>query len=274
MNNKKPIGIFDSGYGGLTILADIKKELPQYDYLYLGDNARAPYGNRSYDVVYQYTLEAVSELFARGCELIIIACNTASAKALRTIQQQDLPRIAPEKRVLGVIRPTTEGIDKITESGHIGILATQGTVNSDSYLIELAKFAPGVKAVQHACMMWVPLIEANLHTTKAGRMFIQEDINQLLTKDPKIDTIVLACTHYPILEDYIKSIVPSTIKILSQGPIVAQKLKSYLIHHPEIEQKCSKQQRIEFITSENTTVFDEKVQLLIGWDIDSQHIQL
>jgi glutamate racemase len=273
MNNKKPIGIFDSGYGGLTILADIKKELPEYDYLYLGDNARAPYGNRSYDVVYQYTLEAVIELFSRGCELIIIACNTASAKALRTIQQQDLPRIAPEKRVLGVIRPTTEEINNITDSGHIGILATEGTVNSNSYLIELAKFAPEVITVQHACMMWVPLIEANLHTTEAGRMFIQEDMNQLLTKDPEIDTIVLACTHYPILKDYITSIVPNNINILSQGPIVAQKLKTYLSNHPEIEQKCSKEQSVEFITSENATVFNEKVQLLIGWDVDSQHIQ-
>jgi glutamate racemase len=274
MNNQKPIGIFDSGYGGLTILADIKKELPQYDYLYLGDNARAPYGNRSYDVVYQYTLEAVIELFSRGCELIVIACNTASAKALRTIQQQDLPRIAPEKRVLGVIRPTTEEINNITESGHIGILATEGTVNSNSYLIELAKFAPEVTAFQHACMMWVSLIEANLHTTEAGRMFIQEDINLLLTKDPEIDTIVLACTHYPILKDYITSIVPENINILSQGPIVAKKLRAYLSNHPEIEQKCSKKQSVEFITSENTAVFNEKVQLLIGWDIDSQHIQL
>lgn len=274
MKKNNPIGIFDSGYGGLTILADIKKALPQYDYLYLGDNARAPYGNRSYDVIYHYTREAVIELFSRGCELIIIACNTASAKALRTIQQHDLPLIAPNKRVLGVIRPTTEEIESITKTGHIGILATQGTVNSHSYLIELAKFAPEVKAVQHACMIWVPLIEANLHTTEAGRMFIREDIQQLLTKDPTIDTIVLACTHYPILKEYIQSIVPETIHILSQGPIVAQKLKVYLDNHPEIEQKCSKNQTIEFITSENTAVFDEKVQLLIGWDIDSQHIQL
>ncbi len=274
MTIKKPIGIFDSGYGGLTILDAIYQVLPQYDYVYFGDNARAPYGNRSYDVVYQYTLEAVEELFSRGCELIILACNTASAKALRTIQQKDLPRIAPEKRVLGVIRPTTEEIGTISKSGHVGILATEGTVNSDSYLIELAKFAPHIKAVQHACVMWVPMIEANLHLSDAGKQFIRQDLEQLLNKDPEIDTIVLACTHYPILRGYINTLIPENITVVSQGAIVAHKLKWYLDRHSELEQKCTKNQSVAFITSENTEIFNQKASMFIGRNIQSEHIHI
>ncbi len=200
MNKKVPIGVFDSGYGGLTVLKEIVKRLPQYDYIYLGDNARAPYGNRSYDVVYQYTLEAVHELFSRGCELVILACNTASAKALRSIQQNDLPGMDSTKRVLGVIRPSTEVIGDLTSSGHVGILGTEGTVKSESYILELAKYAPSVKVVQHACPMWVPLIENDRHESEAGRRFIEEDVNALMAKDSDIDVIVLACTHYPILK--------------------------------------------------------------------------
>jgi glutamate racemase len=274
MNKKVPIGVFDSGYGGLTVLSEIVKKLPDYDYLYLGDNARAPYGSRSFDVVYEYTLEAVVELFSRGCELVILACNTASAKALRTIQQNDLPNIDPDKRVLGVIRPSAEVIGELTKTGHIGVLATEGTVKSESYVLEFAKFSPQTIVVQHACPMWVPLIENHQYGTDGGKLFIQEDIKQLLKTDPEIDVIVLACTHYPIIKSYIETIVPDSIKVVSQGNIVADKLGAYLQNHPEMEKKISRGGEIQFLTSENPSVFDEKAHLFFGMGIKSEHIHL
>lgn len=267
-----PIGVFDSGYGGLTVLSELKKLLPQYDYLYLGDNARAPYGTRSFDVVYEYTLEAVKELFARDCSLVIIACNTASAKALRTIQQKDLPSLAPSKRVLGVIRPSAEEIGKYTKTNHVGILATEGTVRSQSYLLELAKFSPETVVVQHSCPMWVPLIENNRYDSIGGKLFIHEDLELLLQQDAKIDTIVLACTHYPHLQSIIEDFLPEHIKVLSQGPIVAEKLSNYLERHPEIESKCTKNGSVRFLTTENASTFDEKATLLYGEEVKSEHI--
>jgi glutamate racemase len=272
MNKKVPIGVFDSGYGGLTVLKEIVKRLPQYDYIYLGDNARAPYGNRSYDVVYQYTLEAVHELFSRGCELVILACNTASAKALRSIQQNDLPGMDSTKRVLGVIRPSTEVIGDLTSSGHVGILGTEGTVKSESYILELAKYAPSVKVVQHACPMWVPLIENDRHESEAGRRFIEEDVNALMAKDSDIDVIVLACTHYPILKEFIESIVHENVQVVSQGAIVAEKLQKYLADHPELERKCSKGAEVVYLTSEKPEIFDEKAKRFLGFDIHSCHV--
>ena len=271
---KSPIGVFDSGYGGLTILAEMQARLPQYDFLYLGDNARAPYGSRSFDVVYEFTLEAVKYLFSQGCELVILACNTASAKALRNIQQKDLPGLAPHKRVLGVIRPSAEIVDEMTGNGHVGILATEGTVKSLSYEIEIRKFSPETTVVQHACPMWVPLIENNRHESEAGRMFIREDVERLLAKDPLIDTIVLACTHYPILKSYLESIVPPTVKIVAQGPIIAEKLTDYLLRHPELEQRCSKNGQLEFLTTENSLDFDRKASLFMEREVKSTHIRL
>jgi glutamate racemase len=273
MKKKVPIGVFDSGYGGLTVLSEIIKRLPQYDYIYLGDNARAPYGTRSFDVVYEYTLEAVKELFSQGCELVILACNTASAKALRTIQQNDLPGIDHSKRVLGVIRPSTEVIGDLTKTGHVGILATEGTVKSNSYVLELAKYSPQTKVVQHACPMWVPLIENHRHDSEAGRMFIEEDVRELLNKDDQIDVIVLACTHYPIIKDYIQSIIPEDIKVISQGAIVAEKLAVYLENHPNLESLCTKGGQVTFLTSENAEVFDEKAEKFLGYPIKSEHVK-
>lgn len=274
MKKNAPIGIFDSGYGGLTVLAEIQKKLPHYDYLYLGDNARSPYGTRSFDVVYEYTLEAVNELFSRGCELVILACNTASAKALRTIQQNDLPKIGPDKRVLGVIRPSTEIIGELSKTNHVGILATEGTVKSDSYPIEIAKFSPETVVTQHACSMWVPLIENGKHTSEAGKIFIKEDVQQLLKSDPSIDVIILGCTHYPILKSYIESIVPDGIKVVAQGGIIAEKLQDYLSRHPEIENKCTKEGQLHFLTTENSDDFNRKASVFIGKEVKSEHIKL
>lgn len=274
MKKQGPIGVFDSGYGGLTVLSDIRERLPEYDFMYLGDNARAPYGTRSYEVVYKYTLEAVNELFSRGCSLVILACNTASAKALKTIQQNDLPNIDADKRVLGVIRPTTEIIGDLTQSGHVGILATQGTVLSESYVIELAKYSPQTKVVQHACPMWVPLIENNRHDSVAGKAFVKEDVEALLKMDPDIDVIVLACTHYPILKEYIQSIVPSSVQVISQGKIVAEKLENYLSRHKEIDDKCSKAGHIDFLTTEKAIEFDKNASVFFGEEVKSTHIKL
>ena len=272
METKGPIGVFDSGYGGLTVLKEIVARLPEYDYLYLGDNARAPYGTRSFDVVYEYTLQAVRELFDRGCSLVILACNTSSAKALRTIQQQDLPIIASEKRVLGVIRPSTELIAHWSVSRHIGILATEGTVRSESYKIELAKFAPDCTVVQHACPMWVPIIENNQHNSEAGKLFIKQDVETLLQKDPEIDTIVLACTHYPLVEAYLRSLLPEYVKVVTQGKLVAERLEDYLDRHEEIKTKCSRGGEIHFLTSENKEVFDAQAKQFLSMDVQSEHI--
>jgi glutamate racemase len=269
-----PIGVFDSGYGGLTILKDIREKLPEYDYLYFGDNARAPYGPRSFDIVYQYTLEAVEELFDRGCHLVILACNTASAKALRSIQQNDLPRIAPNKRVLGVIRPSTEIIGQYTKTNAIGILATEGTVASDSYRIEIKKFSPQCEVVQHACPLWVPLIENNEHHTHAGQEFIRNDVEALLAKNPKIDTIVLGCTHYPVIQDYIESIVPDGVQVISQGKIVAESLGDYLLRHPWMDAQCSRNGSIHYLTSENPETFNTQATAFMGEEVRASHITL
>jgi len=274
MNRPGPIGVFDSGYGGLTVLSSLVEKLPEYDFLYLGDNARSPYGSRSFDVIYEYTLQAVEELFSRGCHLVILACNTASAKALRTIQQKDLPRLDPSKRVLGVIRPSTEAIGDLTHSGVVGLLATEGTIRSQSYAIELAKYAPDVTLVQQVCPMWVPLIENNLFDTPSGKAFIKADIDALLQQNPDIDTIVLGCTHYPILLELISSLLPSSIRLISQGPIVAEKLSEYLNRHPEMEMKCSKNGSVDFLTSENAMEFNKKASHFLGKIVDSVHINL
>lgn len=269
-----PIGVFDSGYGGLTILQDIRQRLPQYDYLYLGDNARAPYGPRSFDVVYEYTLEAVQELFGRGCELVILACNTASAKALRNIQQNDLPNIDLEKRVLGVIRPSAEIIGQYSETNTIGVLATQGTVNSQSYVLEIAKFSPQCKVYQRACPMWVPLIENNNHETKAGREFIREDVGKLMAMNTRIDTIVLGCTHYPVLKEYIETIVPEGVRVVSQGAIVADSLADYLLRHPWMDAKCTKNGTIQFLTTESVEEFNQNANNYIDVPVKASHIHL
>lgn len=268
-----PIGVFDSGYGGLTVLAEIRKELPEYDFLYFGDNARAPYGTRSFDLVYDYTLEAVEELFSRGCHLVVLACNTASAKALRTIQQRDLPFIAPDKRVLGVIRPSVEIMDQLTKSNKIGVLATEGTVRSNSYQIEINKLFPEIKVYQQACPMWVSLIENEEHESVAGRMFIERDVKSLLEQDPEIDTILLGCTHYPIVKGFIEQIVPPGVRIISQGDIVADRLRDYLERHPELELKISKNHSVKFLTSENTDEFNRKGEKFLGEPIQSSHVK-
>ncbi|MBI1836582.1 MAG: glutamate racemase [Flavobacteriia bacterium] len=274
MQRKNPIGVFDSGYGGLTVLAEIIKKLPQYDYIYLGDNARAPYGPRSFDVVYEFTLEAVKELFSRGCELVVLACNTASAKALRTIQQKDLPQLAPHKRVLGVIRPSTEIIGQLSQTNHVGILATEGTVKSLSFPLELAKFSPETIVHQHACPMWVPLIENGRHLSEGGKFFIQEDIQKIMAKDSTIDVIILACTHFPILKDYIQTLVPKNVKIVAQGAIIAEKLEDYLVRHQELDKKCTKNGEVQFLTTENSEDFDKNASKFLGYAIKSEHVKL
>ncbi len=271
---KNPIGIFDSGYGGLTVLKAIAEELPGYDYLYLGDNARAPYGNRSFETVYEYTLECVQQLFSMGCELVILACNTASAKALRNIQQKDLPLIAPHKRVLGVIRPTTEIVGKYSKTGHVGVLGTTGTITSNSYPIEIAKLFPQLTVHQEACPMWVPLVENYEMATAGADYFVEKNLNSLLTKDKNIDTIILGCTHYPLLIQNIKKFLPEGITLLSQGDIVAHSLTDYLKRHPEMEQKCSKGGKFQFFTTDSTENFDAAASLFFGAEVKSKHLAL
>ena len=271
---QQPIGVFDSGYGGLTILKEIIKWLPQYDYIYLGDNARAPYGPRSFETVYDYTLQSVKWLFEQGCPLVILACNTASAKALRTIQQKDLPTIDKEKRVLGVIRPTTEIIGMITHTGHVGILATSGTVISNSYPIEIQKFYPEVKVFQEACPMWVPLVENNEHLSTGADFFVQKNIRQLMAQSPEIDTILLACTHYPLLMDKIRQFSPPGITIISQGELVAKSLQHYLEVHPGIGEKCTRKGNISFFTTDSTDDFDAHANSFFGKPVKSRHLGL
>lgn len=273
-NTYHPIGVFDSGYGGLTVLKEIVKSLPQYDYIYLGDNARAPYGTRSFETVYHYTLECVQKLFSMGCPIVILACNTASAKALRTIQQKDLERIAPGKKILGVIRPTTETVGNNSQTKHIGILGTPGTVNSNSYPIEIAKFFPDLKVTQEACPMWVPLVENNNFDKPAADQFIEENINNLMSKDSKIDSIILACTHYPLLINKIKKFLPENINLISQGEIVAESLKDYLNRHTEIETQISQGKDISFFTTDDTETFDEHGSLFFGQNVSSKHLEL
>ncbi|MCB0525327.1 MAG: glutamate racemase [Saprospiraceae bacterium] len=269
-----PIGIFDSGYGGLTVFGEIRNLLPQYDYIYLGDNARAPYGPRDFDTIYHYTLECVQHLFDMGCQLVILACNTASAKALRSIQQQDLPNIDPNRRVLGVIRPTTEIIGNFSKSGQIGILATAGTVSSQSYVLEIEKFFPELTVFQQACPMWVPLVENNEHQNDGADYFVEKYLNQLLSMSGEIDAIVLGCTHYPLLINKINNFLPNGIRVISQGEIVAKSLQDYLMRHPEIEQVCSKNGQIRYFTTESARVFEEKAGIFLGTNVHADHLAL
>lgn len=272
----QPIGVFDSGYGGLTILKEFLNDLPGYDFIYLGDNARAPYGSRSFEVVYEYTLQAVTKLFEMGCPMVILACNTASAKALRTIQQNDLSALGSDRRVLGVIRPAVEAIGQITKNGHVGILGTVGTVLSNSYPIELDKWAGGrvVKTTQEACPIWVPLVENNEIDSPGTEYFVSKNIQNLLTADPEIDAIILGCTHYPLLMPVIKKYVPEEIQILEQGKVVSSSLVSYLLRHPEIDQKITKSGIVRYYTTENIDIFEKNATLFIGREIKSEKIIL
>lgn len=259
-----PIGIFDSGYGGLSVFRKIADKIPQYDFVYLGDNARAPYGGRSFETVYEYTLECVRWLFNKNCPLVILACNTASAKALRTIQQKDLPRIAPDNRVLGVIRPTTEIIGNFSKTGKVGILGTQGTVTAYSYPIEIAKFFPDLKVYQHACPLWVPFVEEHAYQSDAINPFIEKDVQALFQQDREIDTVLLACTHYPLLADKIRKYLPENITLLSQGKLVAESLANYLIHHPEIDERLSKGGVQDFFTTDDPRDFEKHAGVFFG----------
>lgn len=269
-----PIGVFDSGYGGLTILREIRRRLPQYDYIYLGDNARAPYGPRSFDVVYRFTLEAVRYLFSRGCRLVILACNTASAKALRTIQQCDLPQIDPTRRVLGVIRPTAEILGELSHTGHIGVLGTSGTIRSGSYDMEVAKLHPDFTVTAQACPMWVPLIENDEADSPGADYFVDKYIRELLACDTAIDTIVLACTHYPLLYPKIRARVPENIKVVRQGEIVASSLADYLHRHPEMESRCLKGGVCRYLTTENPATFTHLARIFLGEPVEVDHIDL
>lgn len=269
-----PIGIFDSGYGGLTILDAIRQRLPKYDYIYLGDNARAPYGSRSFDVVYDFTLQAVKHLFSLGCRLVILACNTASAKALRSIQQNDLPQIDPSRRVLGVIIPTVEAIGNLSTSGHVGVVATPGTVLSHSYAIETEKLFPDIKITETACPLWVPLIENGEANSPGADYFVKKYIDTVMTADPEIDTLLLGCTHYPIIMDKIRQYLQENVKIIPQGHLVADSLADYLLRHPEIEKDCSCGGNTSFLTTEQPEKFDALASLFLNGEVKSQRIFL
>jgi glutamate racemase len=269
-----PIGIFDSGYGGLTILHGIRQLLPQYDFLYLGDNARAPYGPRSFDVVYEFTRQAVIRLFQEGCQLVILGCNTASAKALRSIQQNDLPFIDTRRRVLGIIRPTAEVIGSLTESRHVGILATEGTIKSNSYNLEIQKLHPDIKVSGVACPFWVPLVEYNEADSPAADYFVEKQINELMRKDPEIDTVILGCTHYPLLMSKILKYIPRGVRVVPQGEYVADSLRSYFLNHPEMEQLCSKGGNVRYLTTENPDKFSESAMLFLHERIEVEKISL
>jgi len=271
MQHKGPIGVFDSGYGGLTVFKEIYKRLPQYEYVYLGDNARVPYGNRSFETVYEYTKECVFKLFEQGCNLVILACNTASAKALRSIQQQDLP---VGKKVLGVIRPTTENIHLFTKSNKVGILATQGTVLSNSYKMEISKLHPEIEVFQQACPFWVPLVENNEIHGEGAHFFVKKDIEELLAKSPDMDTLVLACTHYPLLLPLIEQYTPPHIHILAQGDLVAKSLVDYFKRHPEVEQACSKGNSLKFFTTDDPLDFEQKANIFFGKPIKAEKLEV
>lgn len=269
-----PIGVFDSGYGGLTILHQVRSVLPQYDYLYLGDNARAPYGPRSFDVVYQFTREAVVKLFSMGCHLVILACNTASAKALRTIQQNDLPQLDPSRRVLGVIRPTAECIGTITQTRHVGVLATEGTIKSESYVLEIKKLWPDITVTGVACPLWVPLIENNEYDTPGADYFVKKRIDTLMLRDPAIDSVILGCTHYPLLLDKILKHTPRGVRVIPQGEYVAASLKDYLTRHPEMEAKCTRHASCRYFTTENSDKFRESARLFLHEYVEVETITL
>ena len=269
-----PIGVFDSGYGGLTILSKIREALPEYDYIYLGDNARTPYGARSFEIVYEFTLQAVNKLFEMGCHLVILACNTASAKALRTIQMNDLPNIDPDRRVLGVIRPTAECIGSMTQTRHVGILATAGTIKSESYPLEVHKLFEDIKVSGEACPMWVPLVENNEANGEGADFFIRKYIDNLLAKDRQIDTLVLGCTHYPILLPKIQKFIPQGVKVVAQGEYVATSLKDYLHRHPEMDMKCTREGKCRFYTTEAEDKFIESASMFLNENITVQRITL
>ena len=268
------IGIFDSGYGGLTILHGIRQLLPQYDYIYLGDNARAPYGSRSFEVVYQFTRQAVLKLFERGCHLVILGCNTASAKALRSIQERILPEIAPERRVLGIIRSTVEALGNITKTRHVGVLATEGTIKSDSYSLEVAKFYPDIKVSGVACPLWAAIVEANEADSPGADYFVKRPIDQLMLKDSLIDTIILGCTHYPLLMNSIVRNVPDGVRIVPQGQYVADSLKDYLQRHTEIDSMCTKRGKCQYLTTESEERFRESARIFLHEDVDVTHVNL
>ena len=269
-----PIGVFDSGYGGLTILDKIREVLPEYDYIYLGDNARAPYGTRSFEVVYEFTRQAVNKLFDMGCHLVILACNTASAKALRSIQMNDLPGIDPARRVLGVIRPTVECVGEISKNQHIGVLATAGTIRSESYPLEIHKLFPEIQVSGTACPMWVSLVENNESQDEGADYFIRKYIDQLLSKDPQIDTVILGCTHFPILLPKIRQYIPEHISVIAQGEYVAESLKDYLKRHPEMDAKCTKNGNCQFYTTEAEEKFSESASTFLKQQISVKHITL
>ena len=269
-----PIGVFDSGYGGLTIYDEIQKLLPQYDYLYLGDNARTPYGTRSFDVVYEFTRQAVRHLFQQGCQLVILACNTASAKALRTIQQVDIPSLDPNRRVLGIIRPTVECIGDITESRHVGVLATEGTIKSHSYPLEIRKLFPEIEVTGEACPMWVPLVETGEYNSDGADFFVKRHIDNLMERDPEIDSVILGCTHYPILLDKIRKYMPGHVKLVTQGAAVAASLKSYLERHPRMEALCTKGGNTVFCTTEAGGKFGEQASLFLNQSITVKNVVL
>lgn len=269
---KHPIGIFDSGYGGLTILSSIRKLLPQYDYIYLGDNARAPYGPRSFDVVYRFTLQAVRYLFAQGCPLVILACNTASAKALKTIQTKDLPYLDPNKRVLGVIRPTVEAVESFTKAGHVGIVGTSGTIASQSYEMEIAKLFPDIQVVTEACPMWVPLVESGEASGDGADYFVRKHLDSILSKDYQLDTLLLACTHYPLLLDKIRTYLPAHISVVAQGDTVAYSLQDYLHRHSEIEEQLALSGNCRYLTTECETQFAELANLFLNDHIEAEHV--
>lgn len=275
-DNFQPIGVFDSGYGGLTILKEFIAAMPENDFIYLGDNARAPYGSRSFEVVYEYTLQAVSKLFEMGCQLVILACNTASAKALRNIQQNNLPHIDPNRRVLGVIRPAVESIGEYTQNGHVGILGTTGTVVSNSYPIELDKWSNGrvVQTTQEACPIWVPLVENNEIDTPGTNYFVSKNISSLLNADPQIDAIILGCTHYPLLLPTIKKFVPENVKLMEQGKVVTKKLLEYLERHPDMNNRCSKHGLVRYYTTENVDIFEKNATTFLGQAIKSEKVIL
>ena len=273
-STKGPIGVFDSGFGGLSILRDIRKLLPQYDYMFLGDNARAPYGVRSFQLVYEFTLEAVKYLFNHGCPLVILACNTASAKALRTIQQRDLPLIDPTRRVLGVIRPTVEAVESITRTGHIGVFGTPGTIQSNSYEIEIHKLQPEYKVFGHACPMWVPLVENREYESPGADYFVEKDINMLLQQDSNIDTVILGCTHYPLLIHKIEKYLPSNVKLVSQGGIVAASLEDYLQRHVDMAARLSTGGTCEYLTTEDADRFSTTASIFTGEIVTAHHVTL
>ncbi len=274
MNKKQAIGVFDSGYGGLTVLKEIVKLLPDYDYIYLGDNARSPYGPRSFETVYKYTLEAVKYLFDCDCPLVIIACNTSSAKALRNIQQKDLNHIDPTLRVLGVIRPLTESVDKYTHSKHVGVFGTVGTVTSGSYQIEINKFFPDIKVTQQACPMWVPLVENNEHHSDGADFFVKKYIDEILRNDPKIDTIILGCTHYPLLLDKIRKYLACKYSIISQGEIVSVSLVNYLLRHRDMEARLTKGCSIKYYTTDNAEKFNQMAGIFMGHEVQSEKVSI